>query len=267
MGNHYQQILTSFYRKEKIHPTNFNCEHRAFCQGFSFQGKMTEAKMSMVGSQYGLKYPRIVVISLDPPEEKNATFKLPEQRTTEFIAQYHETENFYLKRPGAHWAATQIIVNEILVIWGYQPSKGYSVVCESYNGRLIENVSPYFAHVNVAKCSMNNPGRGQSNSITHLLCSKKYLLEEISLLEPDILISQGKDTNQILGHLLYRKPIYEIELPSAFNINLNNRSILFLPMHHPSRQIAKIRAEWEFYLKQIKAWRDELGNFVYDMVD
>jgi hypothetical protein len=43
---------------------------------------MIETKMSLVGSLYGVRYPKIVVVSLDPPDQ-GEKFLLPERRTTE----------------------------------------------------------------------------------------------------------------------------------------------------------------------------------------
>jgi len=194
--------LNDYYMQIGIHPEKFQCFHQSTCRKFANQGRMTETKMSMVGSLYDKKYPKITVVSLDPPEEKNGVFKTPKQRTTESVSQLHEAEDFYERRPGAHWAITQIIVKDLLVIWGFPSQPGSAVVTESYAGRQIENVSAYFAHVNVAKCSMNNPGRGQSNEYVHQKCSHAYLMGELAVLEPDILISQGADANRILGELL-----------------------------------------------------------------
>ncbi|HEY3389942.1 MAG TPA: hypothetical protein VGK38_10245, partial [Prolixibacteraceae bacterium] len=81
---------------------------------------MTETKMSMVGSHYGQKYPKIIVVSLDPPSGERGIFGAPRQRTTEYIAAVHEADDFATHRLNPHWAMTQIIVKDLISLWGYQ---------------------------------------------------------------------------------------------------------------------------------------------------
>lgn len=192
MENDIRTRLNAYYRQMKIHPENFNCSYKGFCQQFA-NGAMTEAKMTMLGSQYGRQYPKIVIISLDPPDDTNKTFKSPNNRTTEYVSWFHEQEDYRVTRPNPHWAMTQIIVRDLLVLFGYAGQPGAAVVAESYAGREIENVSSYFAHVNVAKCCMNNTGKGQAHWQVHQQCAGAYLHDELAVLAPDILISQGKD--------------------------------------------------------------------------
>jgi hypothetical protein len=244
--NPIYQNLHNYYYSMGIDPADFQCRYQSICRQYAYNGNMTETKMSMVGSQYGSPYPRIVVVSLDPPSESDNVFLAPEQRTTEYIAGIHENEDFMVRRPGSHWAMTQIIVKDILSIWGYRSEKASATVCESYAGKYIDNVSAYFAHVNVAKCSMNNPGRRQSSEVVHQTCSRAYLLQELIILEPEILITQGADTNRIMGNLLVGSAINEHDLPKSVEVNLDQQKVLWLPMHHPTQQINKIRSEWYF---------------------
>jgi len=72
MSSNFQADLTRYYQSQGIHPEQFRCKNKAFCCQFAFGGKMTETKMSLVGSRYGEKYPRIVVVSLDPPWVRRA---------------------------------------------------------------------------------------------------------------------------------------------------------------------------------------------------
>ena len=55
--------LAEYYHNQGIHPEKFVCSNQLFCRRFAHEGKMTEAKMSLVGSRYGEIYPRIVVLS------------------------------------------------------------------------------------------------------------------------------------------------------------------------------------------------------------
>ena len=245
--------INQFYLDHGIHPTNFRCPNQNFCRRFAHSQGMIEAKMSLVGSSYGEKYPKIVVVSLDPPGQGNKFFT-SEQRTTEYIIKFTESENYTMNRPNPHWAMTQILVKDILNLFGRKAIFGSAVIIDSYAGRPIENVTRFFAHVNVAKCSMNNPGKRQAAREVHDKCSRAYLFEELKILQPDILISQGKTTNEIMGEYLIGKPIIENDLPTSHTLNLDGLSPLWLAMRHPTQQLDKIRRDWPTYELAILKW-------------
>ena len=263
----YQDLLNGYYHEKDIHPLKFNCPNQNLCRRYAYQGNMTKTKMSMVGSRYGEKYPKIVVVSLDPPSGKTKEgankrwqFITPQQRTTEYISSTHEKDNYAVDHANPHWAMTQIIVKDLLVLWGYQAQPFAAIVPESYSGRPIENVSAWFAHVNVAKCSMNNAGQRQASKLVHQTCSDAYLREELSILEPDILITQGAETNKILGKMLIGRDILVKDLPTYEKITLGEKQTLWLPMHHPTQQLNKIRALWPEYLRAVKVWAKKEQN-------
>lgn len=259
MPNIYQSKLNRYYKRKHIHPENFQCSQQDTCRRYAYQGNMTETKMSMVGSRYGAEYPKIVVVSLDPPSGKNRDntnnrweFIEPTQRTTVYISKTHEKDDYVTDHPNPHWAMTQIIVKDLLVLWGYPTKPNSATVPESYSGRSIENVSAYFAHVNVSKCFMNNEGQRQASTVVHQICSRAYLLEEMILLEPVILITQGATTNKILGEMLVGREILLEDLPRTETISLDESRTLWMPMHHPTQQLDKIRICWSKYLKAAK---------------
>ena len=264
MDKNYRALLDEFYYQQGIHPLSFKCKNHKECRQFSNNGKLTETKMSMVGSKYGIQYPKIIVISLDPPSgirtdgNPRWQFITPKKRTTDFVSLTHENDNYNVDRPNPHWAMTQIIVREILTPWGYSANRNSAVVSESYSGRYIENVSAYFDHVNVAKCSMNNEGQRQANSFVHYTCSESYLLMELKLLVPDILITQGATTNKILGKMFIGREITVSELPTSSVLKFESRNSLWIPMHHPTQQINKIRNAWPYYLNELKLWKKRL---------
>jgi hypothetical protein len=247
--------LAEFYFQRHIHPEAFDCPHQGFCRTYAYSGKMTETKMSLVGSQYGELYPRIAVLSLDPPLGEEGKFTEPYQRTCEYITAITEKENYTFNRPNPHWAVTQIIVCDILRLFGFQPGRNAATVRESYSGRPIENVSSYFAHINACKCSMNWPDKGQANTQVHLRCSQSYLLPELEILAPIILISQGKSANRIAGQL-FHIPGFEKTLPNAARVEIRSNPLLWLPMDHPARRTAHIRERWPIYINEIKKWME-----------
>lgn len=254
--------LMEFYQRCKISPEHFDCPHQDFCRSFAFQNEMTETKMSMVGSQYGGEYPKIVVVSLDPPYGNQGAFVEPNQRTTEYVTARHEADDYTLNRPNPHWAMTQIIVKDILCLFGFKAQGGTAVVAEGYAGRPIENVSKYFAHVNVAKCSMNNKGKRQANKTVHSKCSDSYLREELVILEPDILITQGTITNEIMSLMLEGRMFQESDLRVPRLVNTGSKPTLWLLMRHPARQLGKIREDWPFCVPAIQEWKSHESESV-----
>ena len=254
--------LADYYIERNIHPQHFACPFQDFCRQFAHKQEMTETKMSMVGSHFGDHFPRIAVLSLDPPNGNRGDCIEPYQRTTEYISEKHENDDYSANRPNPHWAFTQIIVKDILCWFGYVAQPGVAVAGGSYAGRPIENVSAYFAHVNVAKCSMNNPGKGQAHRKVHVKCADSYLLGELKILAPDILITQGNASNEITARLLNAERFSPSDLPRARKIDLEGKTTLWLPMRHPARQLANIRLEWPQYMAAIHehAINSRLGN-------
>ncbi len=169
-----------------------------------------------------------------------------------YISAKHESDDYSVNHPNVHWALTQIIVKDILSLFGCSARPGAAVVSESYAKRPIENVTPYFAHVNVAKCSMNNPGKGQAHRKVHETCGGSYLKGELALLAPDILLTQGNAANTIVADLLHCGHFAARELPTARSVDVGGKTALWLPMRHPARQLARIRSDWPWYVGMLK---------------
>src|SRR5688572_18563554 len=53
-----------------------------------------------------------------------------------------------------------------------------------------ENATSHFAHVNTAKCSVNNPGRREAPDRLMANC-RGYLVTELKLLQPHVVVTQG----------------------------------------------------------------------------
>lgn len=50
MQKSYVTLLHDYYKKMGIHPDNFKCKHQSICREYAYHGKLTETKMSMVGT-------------------------------------------------------------------------------------------------------------------------------------------------------------------------------------------------------------------------
>jgi len=252
MGEDYRIKLIEFYKQMNIYPAAFQCPHKSFCNQYAEQ-EMTEAKMSMVGSQYGKNYPRITVVSLDPPKGKDGDFCSPTEREIESVSNYYESLDFCKKPPKVHRAMTQIIVKDILKYFGFSGNPQSSVVEKSYSYRNIENVSAYFSQVNLAKCSMNKDDKGQANFRVHKKCAYSFLLRELEILRPQIIISQGKHANTILGNLYNFEGVEDL-IPTTRIIRVGKIRSLWMPMVHPARHINDIRKNWSVYIEALQEW-------------
>lgn len=105
-----------------------------------------------------------------------------------------------------------------------------------------------------AKCSMNNPGKEQAAGPVHQRCSDSYLLGEVTVLQPDILITQGRRANAAIGALFPAQAPQKDQLPAAHRVCIGGRAALWLLMAHPARGgTTRIRAAWPFYRRQLSA--------------
>ena len=216
--------LESYYRSESIYSLDFNCPHFYDCsQGCA---SFTEAKSAFVSSGYELHdYPRILILSADP----GSGWSDPNQRTPEYV-RYHEEEIYRLDegRTNQHWYQTHNLV--------YQLLKPFKLDIE------IGDAKHFFAHVNSAKCSINNPQRSQAGDILFRNCYK-YAKGEVQVLEPDVLISQGDKAKKSVAALFKEIPFpdnflaQEIEIPKeARVIQSKGKMILWLQLYHPNQR-------------------------------
>ena len=93
-------------------------------------------------------------------------------------------------------------------------------------------------------------------------CADSYLLGELKILAPDILITQGNASNEITARLLNAEGFSPSDIPCTRKIDLEGKTILWLPMRHPARQLTNIRLEWQHYVDAIREFTidNQLGN-------
>lgn len=96
------------------------------------------------------------------------------------------------------------------------------------------------AHTNLVKCSTKNETE-KLNKKSMMACFKKYLLEEIKILKPKVILALGKEVYNFLKKYQYEfnLPIVYIKHPSYFYKKSEEKNIL-----------SKIKKEIEGYLKQ-----------------
>lgn len=219
--------LEQYYRSKGIAALDFRCPFFQWCSRGS--PTFTPAVPAYVSSGYEARtLPRILVLSSD----SGSGFHDPQKRTLEY-KRWHEEEVYRLSDGGSnykskHWYLTHWTVWQFLL--KFDPSL------------QIEQVKHYFAHTNSAKCSENNPGRKQAGDLLFKNC-RGYLPEEIEILAPEIVITQGEKARQVL--LSFRQPPEEIKrqifgvkvLPEAVQVvEINHQPTLWVHSYHPNQR-------------------------------
>ena len=231
--------LQKFYRKNGILSTHFTCRWKKECK--SGNRKFTGPKSSFVPSGYEKgRLPRLLFLSLD----SGSAEKDPNKRTPAAVRRQEETkapsvESFPTNR---HWYRTHELARYIL---------------RQFRPKLdIEDAKKYFAHVNSAKCCLNNPGRKEASKRLFDNC-RPYLLDEFKILKPKIVVSQGYQAKRAIETMIDRVVRRRDEFSQV--VSLNEREAFWLHTHHPAsygpfnKQRAK-GAAWERYSKRIYEW-------------
>lgn len=205
--------LRKFYKKNGILSTHFTCRWKKQCMGNS--KTFTGPKSAFVSSGYEKgKLPRLLFLSLDSGSGR----KDPSRRTPAAVRRQEEIETDVNSLPkNKHWYRTHELAWYIL---------------RRFNNNLsVEDTRKYFAHANSAKCSMNNPGRKEADKKLFENC-RGYLLEELKILNPNIIVSQGNKAKKAMEKISDRtlKTIGK----QAKIILLNNREVFWLHTYHPN---------------------------------
>ncbi len=167
------KTLQSYYEEQKIAAHGFDCPHRDECSTES--PGFTEAKASYVGPLYGetAKLPRLLFLSLD----SGSADEEPENRTLEGVRKWNVECDVERLPRNRHWYRTHELAQRLFA--PFRP------------GISVADTRLFFAHVNSAKCCQNNPGRAQANPTLFKNCCA-FIPEELKILEPEIIVTQGK---------------------------------------------------------------------------
>ncbi len=170
--------LDAYYKRQGIHPLDFSCVHHASCSANC--KNFTEARASLVGYRYG-KPIRVVVLSLDP----GSGWADPRERTFEGVAARVAANDPDRLPKHKHWYRTHETVAAVLSYFSDE--------------RLApRDAAGRFAHVNAAKCSHNLPNSKQAPARLFKNC-RGFLEAELALLEPDIVITQGRSAARVVA--------------------------------------------------------------------
>ena len=78
----------------------------------------------------------------------------------------------------------------------------------------IHKIKPYYAAANSAKCCMNNKSRSQADSILFKNCME-YILGELAILNPDILVTQGRYARMVAEKMKINKILHTENISGA----------------------------------------------------
>ena len=243
--------LTQYYRQAGILSTDFHCPYYEQCAAGT-PGLIT-GKAAYIGSAYEKRtLPRILFLSLDAGSDQE--FETPEKRTPQGVRAVEARQTWQRFNPLWHWPATHR-----LAVW----------VAQIFNPALtFDDANPLFAHTNSAKCCVIKKDRGQSPEVLFRNC-KNYLPQELSILDPDILIAQG-------GHA--HKAV-EFSCPDVSNqaeylsvvaiqerirvISINDHPVLYIKMIYPTWRNDRTRKQekelYPYYLEAVKAFAKHIN--------
>ena len=219
---------------------DFRCRHKKACSAGS--PHFTTTKASFVGPEYAKGMACVCCfLSLDSGSAEAD----PRRKTLEAV-QYHELrEDVDALHKGKHWYLTHKLA------W---------VLLRHFHRRLmITNTSPYFAHVNSAKCCQNNPQRGKAHRTLFENC-REVIPGELAVLQPDIIVTQGSEAKDVIVgacHVVKRKPkdVEGAHYETGLLDLVPGKQTLWLQTYHPTywgrfrRQQKKC---WPLYEEAVK---------------
>jgi hypothetical protein len=236
------QQLQNYYERNGILATAFTCRHKLECSkdcvGF------TGPKSAYVGTGYERnELPRLLFVSLDSGSaDLDDSERLPTS-----VRRQEEIERDIRSLPkGRHWYRTHELAWYILR--RFKPDLN-----------LLE-AKHYFAHANSAKCCMNNRGRKKAASVLFKNC-EKYLKEELAILAPRIIVTQGREAKVAVGKLVDRVTRQFDDFASV--VDIGGVQVFWLRTHHPNNygafnnhrrpnKASKVPEGWELHANQIE---------------
>jgi len=247
--------VTSDHEREKLEE-----EKKALLR----HGQFTQASSAYVGPEYEGNGSgcRLLFLSLDPGSEDSSDNTWPRQfrglwdsrddpsrrtprgRRAEIIK---GLEKDGVKREWVHWYGTHWLAARILQKAADGPASDlFRGVCEVLDDRRanrtekerkLREVTPYFAHANVVKCSIGRLGNAQAPPRMYKNC-RAYLKGELPILKPDIIVAQGREAGEVLKEFDPRDfDIFNHRLQYLI-LNGNQPDVLGIQTIHPRNGVS-----------------------------
>ena len=219
------QALKTYYYANGISAFGFRCHFANSCRLFS--NNFVEAKEAYVGSQYVEgTLPRVLFLSADPGGHGRGDTN-PQIRTLEAARRYEENDCDPANLPeNQHDYHTHNLA--WIFLNRFDPNLQFNDIC------------PYFAHTNSAKCCEDYNQRRQSADRLFENC-RGYIPGEIQILDPNILITQGNPAKYAIKYGFSQSATL-IEIDPVNNhcnyhlIQMNGKNVLWFHTYHPNQQ-------------------------------
>ncbi len=254
MVNEVQTQLNQYYESKGIAPVDgtngyansygvFRCPKKDCCRDACYDyWKKGEEDIfcfsppidSVCVSQYytdktycGDSIPRIVVISLSAPE--------PSMPTGGIIT----------GAMNQHWRETLAMVRSLL--YPFIAPEKFPMPIRNWEDEDITIVESLFVQARTAKCCSNANGGKEEPSKVYENCGG-YLSEEISILEPDVIITQGNNAHpRAKKYVFNTNTIQKVKGIQGINpvhnvahvatLRYNSRRVFWLQLHHPRHPV------------------------------
>jgi hypothetical protein len=216
------KALNEYYSEVGILSTNFHCKYYDQCV-IGSKG-LIKGKSAYIGPEYEKhSLPRILFVSLDPGSDQS--YETPQKRTPEGVRQIEEHRDWQQFNPLLHWHATHKLA--YLIAQVLKPSI------------TIKDANLIFAHTNSAKCCYDQDKNDMSGAILYRNC-KNHLRRELSILDPDIVISQGQKAQEAVAFSCNElSSLREYQSIVGLHerirvVSINDHPVLFIQSVYPS---------------------------------
>lgn len=205
--------LSKYYNDNGILSTSFSCSYKTQCKGDCADFTGPKSAFVSTGYEQGT-LPRLLFVSLDSGSGE----KSDEQRLPLAVRQGAEFDkDFASFAKHKHWYRTHELAWHILR--RFDPTLA------------IESTRHLFAHANSAKCCMNKPQRKKANAILFRNC-KPYFAGEFDVLDPKIVVTQGKEAKDAFLSLCPSEVAHFDEFASVVAVGL--KRYFWLHTYHPN---------------------------------
>lgn len=240
--------LDAYFRRAVLDGDTFRCRHAADCRG-SYPGTLLEGQLHHVGSHYDLTIhgvpSRIVVVG---QEYGHGRAHVSLRERSDMICGFAHRHRFFrgggFPARNLHMRATTSLLRLLL---GCGLGEDYTGEFVSLAGVGV-HVFEAFALANFLLCSavssadaktFHGGQRGRSTRVMREGCAEHFRMA-LTLLQPTILIAQGRAVRRWLGTVLDEVEPAHDTLPLE-RVRLGDRSMLLASFVHPS---APTRDNW-----------------------